>query len=279
MSSPTAARINLGRVLRELREAADVSREDAARTLGCTVGKISKVETGKTGLRLAEVRELLNLYEAGPAQSELATEFARDASRRDPKRSWTSDWARSYIAWEEGAAELREYQAELIPGLLQTEDYARVVAMAAQPGRDPRETDRLVAAKMQRQQSRLNRDDGPLLWVVLNETVFLRQIGSAATWSAQLHQVLDLAEHPNITVQVLPLSSGAHPAMGASWVHVRLRSPADGEMIYSEGAADAAYLDKPHHIEAYTRVWETLISMSLTPPESHTMIRERFIDG
>ncbi|MCA1677042.1 MAG: helix-turn-helix domain-containing protein, partial [Actinobacteria bacterium] len=156
-SSPTVSRLQLGRELRRLREAVGVSRDRAAAELECSTSKISKIETGKATIRAAEVRVLLDRY--GVEDRDAVFRLARDARRRSSFR--VPDWAKTYFGLEAEAAELRIYETELVPGLLQTEAYARVVTQAGNPARDPREVERMVAARLERQQ-RLRSEDAPL---------------------------------------------------------------------------------------------------------------------
>lgn len=267
-SSPTVYRLQLGRELRRLREAAGLSRDDAAAELECTVSKISKIETGKATMRPAEVRALLDRYHATDRDAVL--QLARDARRRSAHR--VPDWAKTFVGLEADAAEIRTYHNELVPGLLQTEDYARVVTQAADPTRDPRAVERLVAARIERQQ-RLRSRDGPLIWAILNEAVIRRQVGDKETIGRQLEHLAALNDDPNITIQVLPFSAGAHPAMGSSFVHLRLADPPDAEIIYLEEMSSADYLGSPAKIVGYLAAFGALAQAALSAAKSSVMIK------
>ena len=260
--------MQLGRELRRLREAAKLSRDDAAAELECGVSKISKIETGKATMRPAEVRALLDLYKVTDRDAVLR--LAQYARRRSTVR--VPDWAKTFVGMEADAAEIRTYETELVPGLLQTEDYARVVAQAADPTRDPREVERLVAARLERQQL-LRSADGPLIWAILNEAVIRRQVGDKETIGRQLEHLADLNTDPNITIQVLPFSAGAHPAMGSSFVHLRLGYPPDGEIIYLEDMASADYLSTPAKIASYLAAFGVLAQTALDPTKSSILIK------
>jgi transcriptional regulator with XRE-family HTH domain len=267
-SSPTVYRLQLGRELRRLREVAGRSRDDAAAELECGVSKISKIETGKATLRPAEVRALLDLYNVTDRDAVLR--LAQYARRRSTVR--VPDWAKTFVGMEADAAEIRTYQTELVPGLLQTEDYARVVTQAADPTRDPRAVERLVASRIERQQ-RLHSPGAPLIWAILNEAVIRRQVGDKETIGRQLLHLVELNNDSNITIQVLPFSAGAHPAMGSSFVHLRLGDPPDGEVIYLEDMASADYLGRPAQIASYLAAFGMLAQMALSPTQSSFLIK------
>lgn len=267
--SPTVSRLQLGRELRRLREAAGVSRDNAAAELECSTSKLSKIETGKATIRAGEVKVLLDCY--GVEDRDAVLRLARDARRRSAYR--VPDWAKTFVGMEADAAEIRTYETELVPGLLQTEAYARVVTQAANPARDPREVERLVAARAQRQQ-RLRAEDAPLLWAILNEAVVRRLVGDREIMGRQLEYLADLAEDPNITIQVLPFRAGAHPAMGSSFVHLRLADPPDAEMIYLEDMASADYLDRPSQVADYYTAFGMLAAAALDPVPSSVLIKD-----
>lgn len=266
--SPTVSRLQLGRELRRLREAAGVTRESAAAELECSTSKLSKIETGKAAIRAGEVKVLLDRY--GVEERDNVLRLAREARRRSPYR--VPDWAKTYLGLEAEAAELRTYENELVPGLLQTEVYARVVIQAFNPARDPREVERMVAARMERQQ-RLRSKDAPLLWAILNEAVVRRMVGGREVMGRQVEHLAILAEDPNITIQVLPFSAGAHPAMGSNFVHLRLTEPADAEMIYLEDMTSADYLDRPHQVNAYFTAFGMLAAAALDPIQSSVLLK------
>lgn len=219
-------------------------------------------------MRPAEVRALLDRY--GVTERDEVLRLARDARRRSTVR--VPDWAKTYVGMEADAAEIRTYQTELIPGLLQTEAYARVVTQAADPTRDPREVERLVAARIERQQ-RLGAADAPLIWAILNEAVIRRQVGDKEITGRQLEHLVAMNTDPNITIQVLPFSAGAHPAMGSSFVHLRLADPPDGETVYLEDLASADYLGRPAQIASYVAVFGMLAHAALDPTASSLLIK------
>lgn len=271
-TSPTVYRLQLGRELRRLREQSGVNREAAAAELECQTPKISKVETGKATLRPAEVKALLDLY--GVTEQDDVLQLARNARRRASYR--VPDWARTFIGMEAAAAEIRTYQTELVPGLLQTEAYARVVTQATDPARDPREVERVVAARIERQK-RLHAEHPPLYWAILNEAVIRRQVGGPEIFGEQMRHLLERAAEPDITVQVLPFSSGAHQSMGSSFVHLRMADPPDAELIYLEDLISSDYLDRESHVSTYMAAFGMLARAALDPAASARLIEDAAI--
>ena len=269
--SPTVSRLQLGRELRRLREAAGVSRERAALELECGTPKISKIETGKATIRAGEVKVLLDLY--GITDRDAVLRLGRDARKRSAYR--VPDWAKTYVALEAEAAEIRTYESELVPGLLQTQAYAREVIRAADPNQNPREVERLVEARAERQR-RLTAEDAPMLWAIISEAVIRRMVDDRELMYHQLQHLATMAgeSHPNITVQVLPFSAGAHAAMGSSFVHLRLIEPPDAEIVYLEDLISADYLDRPAQVKFYYEAFGRLATAAMEPGKSNTLIKQ-----
>jgi transcriptional regulator with XRE-family HTH domain len=266
--SPTVRRLQLGRELRRLRDAAGVAREAAAAELECDVSKISKIETGKQTLQAAEVRALLRLYGVEPEESEQVLVIAREARKRESHR--VPEWVRAYVGLEAEAAEIKTFNIELVPGLFQTEPYIRAVTRAADPTRDPAEVDRLVAIRRERQ-GRLLGEDPPQLWAVINEAVIRRVVGGQAVMREQLGRLLELAELPTVSLQVLPFHAGAHAAMGSMFTILRLPDPGT-QVVYLEDLWSAEYVDREPQVAAYNQVFDRLCTTALDAAETKTLI-------
>lgn len=259
-ASATVRRLQLGRELRRLRENAGVTRESAAAELECDLSKISRLETGKLALQAAEIRALLALYSVAQDEAERVQRMAREARKRTAQR--VPDWARTYVGLEADAVEIKMFEIELVPGLLQTEAYTRAVTRAADPTRDPAEVERLVATRKGRQ-TRLDDDRAPLLWVVVNEAVIRRTVGGAAAMVEQLEWLMEMARRPTVSLQVLPFSSGAHAAMGSSYTILRLEDPPEVQVVYLEDLWSADYADKLDRVTAYATTFDRLSSAAL----------------
>jgi Domain of unknown function (DUF5753) len=160
-------------------------------------------------------------------------------------------WVREYVGLEAEAVEIKAFQIDLIPGLLQTEEYTRAITKAADPTRNPDEVERLVAIRRERQ-ARLESDDPPQFWVVIDESVLRRKVGGPEVMHAQLGYLLDVMKLPRVSIQAIPFDSGAHAAVGTAFTIFRLPEPPGGEVTVLEGLWSADYVDKDDQVRAYT---------------------------
>lgn len=271
MSSPTVRRLQLGRELRRLREQAQVTREEAAEELECNLSKISKIETGRMSLAPAEVKNLLRLYRVPDDQTEQVFAIAREARKRATYQ--VPAWVREYVGLEAEAVEIKAFQIDLMPGLLQTEAYTRAITWSADPTRNPDEVERLVAIRRERQ-ARLESDDPPQLWVVIDESALRREVGGADVMRAQLAYLLDVMKLPRVSIQALPFGSGAHAAMGTAFTIFRLPEPPGGEVAVIEGLWSADYVDRDEQVRAYTEVFDGLARIALDEPSTARLITD-----
>ncbi|MDR7301952.1 transcriptional regulator with XRE-family HTH domain [Haloactinomyces albus] len=270
------ARLQLGQLLRELREAAGRAREDTAIKLECKTPKISKIETGRATIGPGDARLLIELYDADAQTAETVLQLARQARKRAPVR--VPDWAQRFVAMESISSAIRIYEAELIPGLLQTEEYTRAVTKAFDPERDTAEVERLVEVRAERQ-ALLNSEAPPHLWTVINEAVIRRPVGGAEIMHKQLLRLRELADLPRVTLQVLPFTAGAHAAMGSSFHLLQMRDPSEAKVIYTEDLASSDYLDGPAQIERYSLVFDRLQVAALGETETAAMLDRAIRDG
>lgn len=259
-SNPPVARLQLGQLLRELREAARRTRHEAAEELECQHPKISKIETGKATIGPGDVRLLLKLYDTDDGTADTAVQLARQARKRTRQR--VPDWARRFVALESISDDIRTYEAELVPGLMQTEDYARAVTRAADPTRQPDEVERLVTARNERQY-RFSEEDEPQLSVVINEAVIRRSVGGSETMREQLKHLRELANRPQVTLQVLPFTAGAHVAMGSSFHLLHFANPVGARVVYLDDLISSDYLDGEAQIDWYDAAFDRLRESAL----------------
>jgi transcriptional regulator with XRE-family HTH domain len=244
-SSPTVRRRRLGQELRRLRERAALTGDQVAGRLGWSAAKVSRIETAKTSPRKADVEALLDVYQVGADQRRDLLDLHQDAGRR----GWWEDYQDSLpheyttlLGLEAEASEARNWEPQVVPGLLQIEEYALEVTRAAQPitrfaqgGLRSR-----VEARMARQQIIL-RDEEPLtLWVVLDESVLLRRIGDGTAMRGQLEHLIELSRRPNIRIQVLP-ADAAHPVNTGSFLH--LKFPEFHDVVYLESLFSARFVE------------------------------------
>jgi transcriptional regulator with XRE-family HTH domain len=279
---PTALRIVLGAELRHLREKAGISREDAGYHIRGSESKISRMELGRVSFKQRDVADLLTLYGVtDPDEREPLLELVRRAN----EPGWwhrfgdvLPKWFEPFIGLEEASSLIRGYEVQFVPGLLQTEDYARTVILAGHEVAGFGEAERRVRLRMARQQV-LQRPNPPRLWVVVEEAALLRPIGGPKVMRAQLEHLLEMIRLPNVVVQVMPLRAGAHAAETGAFVLLRFGEPALPDVVYTEQLTGAQYLDKQVDVERYHKVMDLLTVRAEPPAESARTIRriaERF---
>jgi transcriptional regulator with XRE-family HTH domain len=263
--------------LQRLREAAGVDRNLAAEAIDTSYSTISRIETGKTGIRQNDLRALFDLYglkespeNDSPKNLDIAARRAslEELSREGKQQGWWSRHASilnraysTYIGLEQAASRLLAYESSVIHGLLQTEDYAYdLLRQAKEPESVTRER---VKVRLQRQQ-RLA--DGMTFWIILDESAILRQVGGVDVMSAQLKRLIEVAQLPNVTLQVLPFEAGAHPAVNGPFTVIDM--PDDlGTLVYIEGLAGDIYVEGSD-VERYTLTFDELRAAALAPNAS-----------
>ena len=261
--------------LKRFREAAGLTGEQVAEQMGWSVAKVYRIEGDKVRVLPRDAQRLLKLYGIGGEQAEAVMELARAARAKDWWHQYSGaipEWFQFYVGLEAAASAMQEYCAELVTGLLQTEAYARAV-MAAAARSDTGEMDRQVAVRLERQK-RITAPDAPSLWVVLDEAVLRRQVGGPAVMAAQLAHIDQMAAQPNVTVQVLPFTAGAHPAMLGSFTLMQFPDPADKDVVYLEAETGALYLEKPQDVRRYSLMIDYLRAQALGPAESRALIAQ-----
>ncbi|GGM73715.1 transcriptional regulator [Longimycelium tulufanense] len=267
-SNPTMQRLQLGLELKRLREETGVSREEITERLGWHPTKLSRVEQGSATVSATEIEVFAALFEVtGKAADRLRT-LGKEARKRG-RYGKVSDWARQYVGMEASAAEILIFSEELMPGLLQTREYAHAVAEASVLA-NPADIDQLVESRVHRR-DRLTSSDAPAVSVVLSEAVLRRHVGGAVVMRDQLRLLQDLRKLPHVTIQVLPFSAGAHAAMGTSFTLLRLAETGK-TTVYLEDITSSDYLDRPQHIRAYRLVFDRLRVAALGEHETVTML-------
>src|SRR5581483_10270324 len=264
----------VGGALRRYRENLGYALEDAAKVLECDRSKISRIETGQRGIRPKELRELLTEYGVPEVEQQALVGLAR----RGGQGGWWDEYSdvvpeavAEYFIMETVAAEVMTYEAQLVPDLLQTPDYARAIAAAA-PGSDADDrADRLTAAKAARQDVTLGR--AVRLSVVIGEAALRQVVGGPEVMAARLARLA--TDVPGITLQVLPFSAGAHAAGGsASLTILRFAEAPSLGVVYLEGLSGGVYLEGQTDIANYVRAFTLLRSSALTGTETARMLRE-----
>ncbi|GHH94931.1 helix-turn-helix domain-containing protein [Streptomyces capillispiralis] len=281
-SSPsTVLGRQLGDELRRLRETAGLTTAQAAEALDCTKGKISRIENGRVTVRIPDLTAMLLAYGSTDAdlRGRLST-LARKANRRRRRGWWNqygpvlADTYRDYIALEAMAGTIRTFQAQLVPGLLQTPEYIRAVTVASHQWRTADEIEQFVQVRLARQERLVS--DSPLqLWAVLSEAVLLQQVGGPEVMAAQLEQLLTSSEQPNVTIQVLPFSRGAHASMFGPYVVLGFPEEAALDVVLADNPTGSMWLEREAEVARYQELFDAARTSALSPVESRTVIRRR----
>jgi len=272
--SPTVRRRRLALELRRLRETAKLTCEEVAEHLECSASKISRVETGRVSVSPRDVRDMLALYGVSEVQSESLVQLARDSRQKGWWHAYSDTIQPQFAAFiglESAASEIRIYEVSLIPGLLQTEDYARSVIGAGLVSGKPDDIERNVQLRMARQPA-LTRDDPPKLWAVLDEAALRRRVGGSGLMRLQLEHLLGMAKLPNVAIQVIPFGGGAHPAMGRPYVVLVFPERVDTDVVYLEDLTRAMYLEDVDEVDRYNMFFNHLRATALSFDESSSLI-------
>jgi transcriptional regulator with XRE-family HTH domain len=274
-SSPTVRRRRLAAELRRIRQASKLTIEQVAETLEWSPGKVSKIENARVSVLPRDARRLLEVYGITEgSQRELLLSLARESRERGWWQQYgetVPEWFATYVGLEAEASAIAVYQAETVPGLLQTQRYADALHRAELMNAGEEEIERHVALRMERQ-ARLTEPDAPQLWVVLNEAVVRRVIGGRTVMHEQLVKLAEAANAPNITLQVLPFSAGAHASMDSAFSIVSFDPPTDGDIVYFEHPTCSLYLEKPGEVARYRLVYEHLRAASLSLDDSRRLL-------
>jgi transcriptional regulator with XRE-family HTH domain len=279
IGSPTVLRILLGAQLRRLREAKRLSLEEAGHVIRASHSKISRLETGRVGFKDRDIVDLLTFY---GVTDEKQRQELRELAVRANSPGWWHDyadvlpsWFEDYVGLEEAASQIRAYEVQFVPGLLQTEDYARAVTMLGYS--NPKEINRRVNLRMARQ-ALLSRQNAPSLWAVLDEALLRRPIGGPSAMRAQLKHLIEMSQRPNVTIQVIPFKAGGHAAAGGPFSLLRFAEFDLPDVVFLEQLNSAQYLDKPDIVDRYLAVMEQLCIDALTPAATlktlRSMVRE-----
>ncbi|MFH0244611.1 helix-turn-helix domain-containing protein [Streptomyces sp. HK10] len=269
----------LGDELRRLREAAGLTTVQAADALDCTKGKISRIENGRVAVRMPDLTALMEAYRVeAPELRERLGALARRANRRRREGWWhqygsvLGDTYRDYIEMETICDGIRTFQAQLIPGLLQTPEYGRAVTVASRAWQTPEEIEQFVQVRIARQE-RLTGDDPLELWAVLAEGVLHQQVGGPAVMRDQLQHMASLAERPNVTVQVLPFSRGAHSGMFGPYLLLSFPQVSALDLVLTETPTGNIWMEQESEVTRYRKLFDDARTSALPPTESLRLIR------
>ncbi|MFD3928505.1 helix-turn-helix transcriptional regulator [Streptomyces sp. NPDC058614] len=276
-SAPTVGQVVLGRRLLDLRERAGLKREEAARVLRVAPATVRRMEMAEVSLKIPYLQLLLKSYGVSDEEAEGFVLLAEEAN----KPGWWQrfhdilpGWFSMYVSLEGAAALIRQYEPHFVPGILQTEEYARGVLKAGAIGQTrPEDIERHVALRMQRQDL-LTRADAPRIWAVMDETALRRPIGGPDVMRAQIDKLLQATKLPNLTLQVIPFSSGPHPGTYGPFVLFRFAVPELPDMVYSEYLTGAVYLDARSEVATHLEVMDRMAAQAATAHRTKEILRD-----
>jgi transcriptional regulator with XRE-family HTH domain len=279
----TVPRRQLGRYLRELRNQNRLTIKVAAEKLEWSEVKMWRIETGHVSLRSHDVETMCRIYGADPDITQALMGLAKETKARGWWHAYGDvipEGFDVYIGLEEAATELDWYESELVPGLLQTEDYARTVITADNPGVGDEEIDRRVHVRIARQVLLSRATAPPQLRVVLNEAILRRPVGGPVIMGEQIRRLAEVSDLPSVFLRVVPFSAGFHHGI-VSGPFVILRFPRNGDgrdsepsTVYADGFTGALYLDKPAEIDRYAPAFSRIWDAALEERISRTLIQQ-----
>jgi Domain of unknown function (DUF5753)/Helix-turn-helix domain len=272
---PTVLRMLLGAQLRRLRETAGVTRDDAGYHIRASGSKISRMELGRVSFKERDVTDLLEFYGIDDvAEKEKLVQLTREANATPWYQKFQDvvpDWFHVFVGLEEAAQLIRVYEVQFVPGLLQTEEYARAVILQGAPALDSDEVERRVALRLGRQKL-LTRENPPRYWVVMDEAALRRPMGGRDVHVGQIERLIDLVGEPNITIQVMPFRYGGHAAEGGAFTIMRFPETDLPDVVYMEYLTGAHYIDKPEEVERYAAVMERLSVAGTSPDRTREIL-------
>ncbi|WP_433654226.1 helix-turn-helix domain-containing protein [Nocardia sp. CA-128927] len=269
---PTALRIAVGGQLRKLREAKGVTPVEAGEHIRGSHAKISRLELGRTGYKDRDILDLLTLYGVTePDQREMFVDLARRANQPGWWHQYNDllpPWFETYLGLEGAAQTIRTFEGQLVPGLLQTEDYTHAVI---EVGHQNAEASRRVELRTKRQEI-LDLTNGPRLWAVLDEAVLHRPIGGKRVLREQLEHLVEVSKKPRVTIQVLPYDTGGHAAAGSSFTMLRFAEMELPDIVYLEQLTSALYLDRKEDLQLYREVMDKVAVQACQPEQSRELL-------
>jgi transcriptional regulator with XRE-family HTH domain len=267
----------LGTQLRRFREAAGITPEQAGYEIRASRSKISRLENGRVRLKSRDVTDLLTLY--GVTDEGVRSKFVALASQSNSPDWWSKysdilpDWFETYLGLEAAASTIRTFEVQFVHGLFQTEDYARAVTRLGRKTAPAEEVERRVALRLKRQEL-LSRPNPPRIWSVMDEAVLRRPVGGPTVMRAQFRHLIEVAELPHVSLQVVPFAQGGHAGESGSFTVLRFEERDLPDVVYLEQLTGAIYLDQRADVEQYLEVVDELSSGAPTPDETVRFIEQ-----
>jgi Domain of unknown function (DUF5753)/Helix-turn-helix domain len=279
--SPTVLRMILSRQLQALREKAGMSYQQAGEAIYSSEWTIRRMERSEGGLKALTLKSLLIAY--GITDKSEIDSFLALARQAGTPGWWHSyddilpAWFRTAVGLEEAATLIRAYEPQVIPGLLQTEGYIRAITAASFPAATEDFSERAVALRLARQKI-LHWPDPPRYWVVLDETALRRPIGGPQVMRQQIEHLIQAAQQPGTTIQVIPFTTGWHPALYGMFNIFRMPDDQLPDIVYSEALTGANYLNKPEESARYIEALDRMCAQAASPEHTITILRDTLME-
>ncbi|MEV7993262.1 helix-turn-helix transcriptional regulator [Streptomyces sp. NPDC086077] len=273
--NPTVRRRRLGQELRRLRELKGMTAEEVAERLLVSQSKISRLENGRRSISQRDVRDLCGVYEVEDHRIvDSLMQMAKDSRQQGWWHSFGDIPYSVYIGLETDAASLRVYDPQVVPGLLQTRQYAEALIQGALPEATPTDIDKRVQVRLRRQE-RIAAAENPLrLWAVLDEAAVRREVGNKQVMIDQLEHLLEMSQLPHVTVQLIPFQMGAHPGVSGQYAILEFPDAADSSVVYIEGVTSDLYLEKPLDVQKYSVMYEHLRAQALNVDQTREFLSD-----
>lgn len=269
---PSARAKRLARSLRECREAQRLGQAEVAARLGWSSGKVGHLETGRSKASPDDVALLLDIYGVSTPQRDALLTLAREADRRGWWTEYADLFGGPYVALEDEATGICDWSPQVIPGLLQTPEYAREVILANRPNADPDDTERRLRARANRQLVVTRAAEPVHLEVIIDQPALERDIGGRDVMRDQLYRLRAEAARPNVTIRVLPTTTGTHSGLDGPVIILRFPEPGDPPIAYMEGFFGAICLENPNQVAVCTVAFERVREAALDPEQSAAVI-------
>jgi transcriptional regulator with XRE-family HTH domain len=257
--------------MRRHREAAGVTIDAVAARIGCSTSKVSRIETGHTGATPTDVQNILDIYGVDAAIKAELVQIAREARQKGWWHPFSTVLTGAYVGLEAAARSVRTYEQQVVPGLLQSEEYAIAMIQAARLGDIDQEIEQRVHVRMARQ-SLLTSDDPIDLRVVLDEAVLSRPVGGDEVMRDQLRRLIEAARLPNVTLQILPFAVGAHAGMDGTFAILEFEEERDADVVFTENATGGLFLEKFEELQKYQAIFDAIQATALDPDQSAEMM-------
>jgi transcriptional regulator with XRE-family HTH domain len=268
---PTVRRRELGAQLRALRTGRGLTVEQVAERLLISSSKVSRLETGQRGASARDIRDLSNLYGLDDEQRRRLTDLAAEGKQQAWWQPFSLPYS-TYVGLEADATSIRDFGLGLVPGLLQTPEYARAVINANVPRRAPDEVEQLIEGRIARQQRVLSSENPPQFRAILEASVLHRVVGSRAIMRAQLERLLKASEFPNVTVRVVPYEAGALPNANNKFIILSFATLTLPDVVFVEGLTGDLYIERKEDIDTYNSAFQALEDLAAAPEDTRETI-------